>query len=98
MSEGILAENGSVTLMVLESVHAPGGGGSWAPGERAGFPPDVARDLVARGVARFLTAGEQRAAAEIKKRADAEEYAERVRDGLPIPQRLRHLADKEASA
>ena len=96
MSE--VAENGTVTIVLLRPLVAPNGTGSWAPGERAGFEPEIARDLVARGAARFLTDAEQRASAEIKKRADTEEYAERVRDGLPIPTRLRHLAAEEAGA
>ena len=93
-----VAENGTQTVVILQPLQAPGGHGSWAPGERAGFEPEIARGLVARGAARFLTDAEQRASAEIKKRADAEEYAARVRDGLPIPERLRRLAAEEAGA
>ena len=96
MSE--VAENGTVTIVLLRPLVAPNGTGSWAPGERAGFPPDVARDFVARGVARFLTDAERRAAAEIRTQQDREEFAERVRDRLPIPERLRHLAAEEAGA
>lgn len=40
-----------VTVEVLEPLKSPEGG-RWAPGERAGFAPEVAADLVRRGAAR----------------------------------------------
>mgnify|MGYP001595887431 FL=1 len=41
----------TVTVEMLQAVRSPNGG-RWGPGERAGFPPDIADDLVKRGVAR----------------------------------------------
>lgn len=41
----------TVSLVLLAAVTAPSGG-HWNPGEHAGFAPDVAADLIARGAAR----------------------------------------------
>ena len=93
-----IAENGTQTVVILQAVHAPGGFGSWGPGERAGFEPEIARDLVTRGVARFLTESEVKASAEIRVQQDREEYQQRIEQGLQIPPRLAHLAAERAGA
>ena len=59
-----LAANGTQTVVLLRALNSPNGTGYWAPDERAGFEPAVARDLISRGVARALTPDEQRATAE----------------------------------
>ena len=98
MSELLLAENGTITVVLLEPLRSPHGTGSWAAGERAGFEPAEARRLVGLGVARFLTDAEQRATAETRARLDREEYQQRIEQGLQIPPRLQHLAVTERRA
>ena len=49
------APEATVSLVLTAPVTAPSGG-HWNPGERVGFPPDVAADLVARGAARVAPA------------------------------------------
>ena len=92
MSELLLAENGTITVVLLEPLRSPHGTGSWAAGERAGFPPDEARRLVGLGIARFLVESEVKASAEVRAQQDREEYQQRIEQGLPIPARLAHLA------
>lgn len=41
----------SISVVLLMPLSDPAGG-HWAAGECAGFPPDMAKDLIARGVAR----------------------------------------------
>ena len=41
----------TVSVVLLQPLRSPAGT-VWAAKERAGFPPDVARDLIRRGVAR----------------------------------------------
>ena len=93
-----VAENGTITVVLLEPLRSPHGTGSWAAGERAGFPPDEARRLVGLGIARHLTDAEQRATAETRARQDREEFAQRVAQGLAIPARLQHLVAERAGA
>ena len=40
-----------VRVTLRRPVHDPVGGGQWNTGESAGFPPDVAQRLIARGAA-----------------------------------------------
>jgi len=96
MTNSEVGANGTQTVVILQPVHAPNGGGSWGVGERAGFEPELAADLIRRKVARALTAEEARATAETKARADREEHEARVEQGLPIPHRLRYLAGPPA--
>ena len=42
----------TVSVVMLAPLRSPSGG-HWSIGDRAGFPPDVAKDLIARGVARI---------------------------------------------
>ena len=88
MAEVVLAENGTRTVVLKNAVVAPNGTGSWAPGERAGFDPETAANLVARGHARYLNENEDRAARELRERRDRAEYEELVNQGLRIPNRL----------
>ena len=72
-----LAENGTRTVIMNRPVVAPTGTGSWAPGERAGFDPETAASLIARGHARGLTDAEEKTTRELRERRDREEYDER---------------------
>jgi hypothetical protein len=88
MADVILAENGTRTVVLNRAVVAPNGTGSWAPGERAGFDPEVAASLIARGHARGLNDAENRAAQELRERRDRAEYEELHAQGERIPARL----------
>lgn len=58
MSEAKAVPTVSVTM--LQGSTDPSGG-RWNPGERAGFPPVIAADLIKRGIARALTDVERKA-------------------------------------
>ena len=88
MSEVILAENGTRTVVLNRPVVAPNGTGSWAPGERAGFDPETAAGLIARGHARGLDETEVRAMLALRERRDREEYDDRVAQQMSLPPRL----------
>ena len=75
-----LAENGTRTVVLNRAVVAPNGTGSWGAGERAGFDPETAASLIARGHARALTPAEEQAARDLRERREREEYDERAAD------------------
>ena len=43
----------TVSVTMLRPVNRPSAGGQWNPGERAGFPPAIADDLLRRGLVRL---------------------------------------------
>ena len=47
----VVTSPSTVGVVLLQPLRNPMGG-SWAANERAGFPPEVARDLIRRGIAR----------------------------------------------
>ena len=88
----VLAADGTQTVVLTQPVSAPNGGGSWGPGERAGFPPELARSLITRGLARALTPDEERRVPETRAAADLAEVEDRLERHVPpltIPARLR---------